>query len=746
MAQTVALPSRSRTLPRIDVTRVLRANSYAFALVLAAGLLIANLATDHGGFGWTDQLANVAPMAIAGIASAPSIIGGGFDLTISPLMFLTNCIFVAWLAPHGLGGIVSIPIMLAVGVGVGILDGLLIVGLRVQPIVVTLAMYFILQGVDLQISPQPATVSTGWVGHLANNVGPIPGALFTMGLPLLIWFGLRYVPFRRLLYAIGSNDATAYSSGVNVSVVRVASYALGGLFASIGGFALTALVSSTNSSNSTEYTLLGIAALALGGTSLSGGRGGLLGAIFGAFTIYLLQNLLAAFGVDPAYLQVVYGGMLVVAVSLGGMLNLRKKKYVPSRRSAIATVDPGGLDPPPPPAAGTPGVAPDGPTVAPQRVASAVALAEAPTVAFAPAGAVSVPAAPVNGVGSARTAAAVASETALSPEVGASERRTSPWARFGELQARYPILQVIALIAVFIYGTSTLQGLGSWSSIRSILVIAALVGLASAGQTMLILMGGFDLGVSGFIVASALTVTALSAKYNIPFGWCIVIAAVGSGLLGALAGQICHRYKINPLIVTLAMGTIAVGTVQVLNSGLTSGGAPQWLTNLTYPSEHTFGIHIPPLVAIWIVVALIFAVFLFRTTLGRRLFATGANERAAQYALIDTRRVWTATFAFSAIASALVGVLIAGFAGTVAGNLGDPYLFQSVVSVIVGGTIFGGPGDYIRTCVGALFLTVLTTVLVGHGASPAGEQIIYGVIILAAITIYGRQRALRDRL
>ena len=108
-----------------------------------------------------------------------------------------------------------------------------------------------------------------------------------------------------------------------------------------------------------------------------------------------------------------------------------------------------------------------------------------------------------------------------------------------------------------------------------------------------------------------------------------------------------------------------------------------------------------------------------RTKLGRSLFATGANSRAADYALISTRRVWTTTFAFSAIASALVGLLIGGFAGTISDGLGDPYLFQSVVAVIVGGTVFGGPGDYTRTCVGALFLTVLTTVLVGHGASPA---------------------------
>ena len=732
MAQALALPARRRALPRLDVARILRTYSYGFAFLLALGLLIANLASEHGGFGLSDQLANVAPMAIAALASTPSILGGGFDLTISPLMFLTNCIFVVWLVPHGLGGLVSVPIMLLISTAVGMLNGLLIIGLRVQPIVVTLAMYFILQGVDLQISPTPASAKTGWVGHLATNVGPIPGALFTIGLPLLIWFGLRFVPFRRLLYAVGSNDATAYSSGVNVSGVRIASYALGGLFAGIGGFALTALVSSTNSSNSTEYTLLAIAAVALGGTSLSGGRGSMIGAVLGAFSIYLLQNLLAAFGIDPSYLQVVYGGMLIIAVVLGGKLTMRRKEY---RATQIAADDVG--------------TDADG-----SATGRAVPAAPPPSRPLAMA-----PAAPAAAVASAVAVATpialqtvVPGDTALVGAAGdgavavVEERRSTPWTRFGELQGKYPILQVVALIAVFAYGDATLQGLGSWSSIKSILVIASLVGLASGGQTLLILMGGFDLGVSGFIVASALTVTAISTKFHISFGVSMLIAVVGSGLLGAIAGQVCHRFKINPLIVTLAMGTIAVGTVQVLNSGLTTGGAPQWLTNLTYPTTKTFGVALPPTVAMWIAAAVLFAIFLHRTTLGRRLFATGANPRAAQYALIDTRRVWTAAFAFSAISAALVGVLIAGYAGNVAGNLGDPYLFQSVVSVIVGGTIFGGPGDYTRTCVGALFLTVLTTVLVGHGASAAGEQIIYGVIILAAITVYGRQRALRDRL
>ena len=108
--------------------------------------------------------------------------------------------------------------------------------------------------------------------------------------------------------------------------------------------------------------------------------------------------------------------------------------------------------------------------------------------------------------------------------------------------------------------------------------------------------------------------------------------------------------------------------------------------------------------------------------------------------------MWTFAFAFSAAVAALVGVLIAGFAGSVDGSIGDPYLFEGVVSVIVGGTIFGGPGDYTRTCIGALFVTVLTTVLVGHGATAATEQIVYGAIILLAVALHGRERSLRDRV
>jgi ribose transport system permease protein len=108
--------------------------------------------------------------------------------------------------------------------------------------------------------------------------------------------------------------------------------------------------------------------------------------------------------------------------------------------------------------------------------------------------------------------------------------------------------------------------------------------------------------------------------------------------------------------------------------------------------------------------------------------------------------VWTAVFAASALCSALVGILLAGFAGADQ-SLGDPYLFQGLTAVIVGGTtIMGARGDYTHTVIGALILTELTTILVGKGYETADQQIIFGVLILIVVAGYGRDKRIRDRV
>lgn len=308
---------------RLALLRAVRQHSFAMALVLAVILLIVNLLTESGGFGLTAQLANLAPVAVAAMASTPSIVsgGGGFDLTISPVMTFIGAAAGLWLIPNGLGGWELVPLLLLIGAAVGAINGLIIMILRVPPVVATLSMYFVFLGVDLQMAPTPLILSSNsWFTHLSGSVGPIPGAVFTIGGPLLIWWLLGLTPYRRTLFAVGSNGPAAFSAGVNVALVRVTAFSLGGLFAAFGGLALMSLVLTVNAGSAANYTLLAIASVALGGTSLAGGRGGLIGAVLGAACIYLLGNLLIILQIDPSWLQVLYGVMLVVAVVLSGGL------------------------------------------------------------------------------------------------------------------------------------------------------------------------------------------------------------------------------------------------------------------------------------------------------------------------------------------------------------------------------------------------------------------------------------------
>lgn len=315
-----------------------------------------------------------------------------------------------------------------------------------------------------------------------------------------------------------------------------------------------------------------------------------------------------------------------------------------------------------------------------------------------------------------------------------------------EAQRRFPVLQLLVALGAFAVGALTLDGFASVNSIRSILVLASLVALAGVGQTLVILLGGFDMSVSSFIVFGAVMVTQVTRSTGIGFETALLLAVLIAGVLGGAVGWICTRFRIEPLIATLAMGSVALGLVQVQTLGLVAGGAPEWLSALTSLRSSTFGLPIPPILAIWILVIVVMALFIHRTGLGRRLLATGANERAARLGLIRVGAIWVGVFAASAILSTLAGILIAGFAGSVNTTIGGPYLFQSLAAVVIGGTAFGGPGDYTRTVVGAVMLTIVTTVLIGHGLGTSDQQIFYGLIILAAMVFYGRGKRLRDRV
>jgi ribose transport system permease protein len=314
----------------------LRTHTGLFPAALALALFAATVIADSG-FGkpsnWPDELATLAPFAIVAMASTPSILsgGGGIDISIGPLTIFANVVLIEWFLPHSAlkSPWVAIPLLVVICGAIGALNGLLVTVLRYRPVIATLCMFFVLAGVVVKIAPGPASApQTGWLNDLGGKVGPLPGGLLMMATPFAIWFVLSRTAFHRNLYATGGNDVTAFSAGVNVYATRIVAYALGGCFAAFAGVALTALVQTTQSGNTTLYTLVALAAVALGGTQFSGGRGGLVASLLGACCIYLMQTLLVALSVPATWLNVAYGGLLLIGVVVGSMLVTRNATRV----------------------------------------------------------------------------------------------------------------------------------------------------------------------------------------------------------------------------------------------------------------------------------------------------------------------------------------------------------------------------------------------------------------------------------
>jgi ribose transport system permease protein len=314
-----------------------------------------------------------------------------------------------------------------------------------------------------------------------------------------------------------------------------------------------------------------------------------------------------------------------------------------------------------------------------------------------------------------------------------------------DLQRRFPVLQIVALAVLYLVGAITVPGWVSQSTTTGMLVIAALLGLAGAGQTIVVLGGGIDFSVGAFITAGGVFITELPSVDHWPVWAAVVFAFVIAIICGALNGWISDRFRVESLVVTLGLGSLLTGVLTGWTNGAVSGTSPYWTSTLVSDISHTFGLGIPPVVMIWLVIAIVIGVVLARTRAGRSLYLTGTNPRAARLALIRTRRTWTAGFVVSAVIATLVGILLAGEGG---GNLstGDPYLFQALAAVIIGGTMFGGRGDYWRTVLGALILTVITYLLEAHNYTTGVQEMVFGALIMLVVALYGRERKVRDRV
>ena len=292
---------------------------------------------------------------------------------------------------------------------------------------------------------------------------------------------------------------------------------------------------------------------------------------------------------------------------------------------------------------------------------------------------------------------------------------------------------IVLLMASSLYSSNFL----SPAYLLQQLKVASFLGIIATGMMLVILLGQIDLSVPWSVAAGAMMSCALAAQGTtgqilaMPFG--ILCGA----LIGLFNGFGVGYLRIPSMIVTLATNAVTQGLMVVYTGGFSpqdsASKSMHWLaTGFLIPG-------VPNAVLVWAIIAAGAVFALNRTVFGRAVYAIGNRERAAYLSGIDTRRVVLIAFAISGALAAFGGVLLAGYASKAAQSMGDAYLLPAIAAVVLGGTsILGGRGTYLGTVAGVILITLLQSILSVLQIPEFGRQIIYGVVILAMLLLYGR--------
>ncbi len=310
----------------------LREHRGAYAAIAMFVVIFALYITQHQA-GWTTPVLTTAAnkgvlLAIVAMAQTLPVLMSGIDLSVGMVFVLANCLTSHLVVGTPLQAGLGVVAVLAVGALCGLINGLIIVYGRLQPIITTLATGIIYYGLALGLRPVPGgDVHAGLADALTGAVlGGVPTLLLVLlAVVVLVWLPFRRSVLGRAAYAIGSSEAAAYMSGVAIGRTKIITYTLTSLLAAIGGLLLTFVTYSGEASSSIGgvYTLNSIAAVVIGGTSLAGGAGSAIGSIFGAFVLRTIGDLLFVFDLDPLWQPLFQGIILLTAVSLGALQLLK---------------------------------------------------------------------------------------------------------------------------------------------------------------------------------------------------------------------------------------------------------------------------------------------------------------------------------------------------------------------------------------------------------------------------------------
>ncbi|MCA8315789.1 ABC transporter permease [Burkholderia multivorans] len=261
-------------------------------------------------------LRQVSINAIIAVGMTCVILTGGIDLSVGSVMALSGTL-AAGLMVAGLNAVAALAVGIAVGFGFGFLNGVFVAFAGMPPIIVTLATMGIARGLALiYTGGYPIDGLPDWVAFFGS------GKVFGIQAPVLImlvvyaiaWLLLERMPFGRYVYAIGGNEQATRLTGVRVARVKLIVYTLAGVTSALAAIVLTGRLMSGQPNAGVGFELDAIAAVVMGGTSISGGRGAILGTLVGALLLGVLNNGLNMIGVNPYVQNVIKGGIILLAI------------------------------------------------------------------------------------------------------------------------------------------------------------------------------------------------------------------------------------------------------------------------------------------------------------------------------------------------------------------------------------------------------------------------------------------------
>ncbi len=302
--------------------------------LLLAAAMAATVAIhpDFGSFEIQSLALGALPLALAAAAQAIVVISGGIDLSIGSMIAVSNVLSASLMQHATFGQSLALSILvLAAGAAQGLLNGLVVAFSRIPDVVATLTTGFIWGGVALLILERPGGGAPAAYLNIAAGAdfGPwAPNALVVLVVAVaLIWLPIKLSRIGLLIYAAGSDPVAAFRSGVDVMRARTIAYVFSGIACAVGGMALTMTTGIGAPLAGAYYTLSSVAAIVIGGVSLAGGRGGMVGPVIAAILLTLAPMDLVFLGIDPNYGQVIQGTLIVLVVMIAGAftyLNERK--------------------------------------------------------------------------------------------------------------------------------------------------------------------------------------------------------------------------------------------------------------------------------------------------------------------------------------------------------------------------------------------------------------------------------------